>query len=64
MTQDFRAKWAQNFFDEVPPLIASEKIKIKEEIVCGLENAATAWVDMLKGKNIGKSVVIVAEDDD
>ncbi|GJJ10787.1 hypothetical protein Clacol_005015 [Clathrus columnatus] len=63
VTQDFRAKWTKQFFEEVPPLISSGKIKVKEEIVHGLENAATSWVDMLMGKNIGKSVVIVAEDD-
>lgn len=53
---------AQPFIDEFVPLVAAGEIKTKEYVTKGLENAGQALVDMLDGKNFGKSIVIVAED--
>ena len=36
------------------------KIKYREDVVSGLENAPEAFMDLLQGKNFGKLVVRVA----
>jgi NADPH-dependent curcumin reductase CurA len=38
------------------------KIKFREDIVDGLENAPQAFIGLLEGKNFGKLVVRVAQD--
>ena len=38
------------------------KIKLREDVVDGLENAPKAFIGLLEGKNFGKLVVRVAED--
>ena len=40
-------------------MVASDKIKYKEDIVVGLENAPKAFIGLLKGKNFGKLIVKV-----
>ncbi|HEX2912998.1 MAG TPA: NADP-dependent oxidoreductase [Chloroflexia bacterium] len=42
---------------ELVPLIASGKIKYRESIVEGLENAPRALIGLLKGENFGKQLV-------
>ena len=37
------------------------KLKYHETIVDGFENAPTAFIDMLKGGNIGKQLVKVSD---
>ncbi|KAF8521719.1 NAD(P)-binding protein [Hysterangium stoloniferum] len=59
---ELMVKWLGKFMEEVPLQIATGQIKTKEHVVYGLENADKAWVEMFEGKNIGKTVVIVAED--
>ena len=39
--------------------LASGKIKYREDIVDGLENAPGAFIGLLEGKNFGKLVVRV-----
>lgn len=38
------------------------KLRFREHRIAGLENLAQGFVDLLQGKNEGKSVVVVAED--
>ena len=38
------------------------KLKFREDIVDGLENAPTAFIGLLQGKNFGKMLVRVGED--
>lgn len=49
--------------DEVPALVASGKIKTKEDIVYGLENVPQTFLDLLHGKNLGKTLVVVSRDE-
>jgi NADPH-dependent curcumin reductase CurA len=41
--------------------VESGKIKYREEIIDGLENAPEAFVGLLKGENFGKRVIHVGQ---
>jgi len=45
------------FLNEVLPLIQAGKIKPKEDVVKGIENAPEAFIGLLQGKNFGKLVI-------
>ena len=45
------------FLAEVAPLVATGKIKAPETVVQGLENAPQAFLDLLRGGNVGKMIV-------
>jgi NADPH-dependent curcumin reductase len=47
------------FVEETMPLIESGKIKVKEDLVQGIENAPQAFIGLLQGKNFGKLVIEV-----
>ncbi|MGB9365452.1 MAG: NADP-dependent oxidoreductase [Xanthobacteraceae bacterium] len=57
---DFAAKHG-DFLRDVAQWIKEGKIKYREDIAEGLENAPAAFMGMLKGKNFGKQLVRVAE---
>jgi NADPH-dependent curcumin reductase len=42
--------------------LQSGKLKYKEDLVIGLENAPHAFIGLLRGDNFGKLVVKVTED--
>ena len=48
------------FVGEVAPLLTSGKIKYKEQVVEGLDNAPEAFFGLFKGANFGKLVVKVS----
>ncbi|MBV8166780.1 MAG: NADP-dependent oxidoreductase [Alphaproteobacteria bacterium] len=48
------------FDKEVPAAVKAGKIKYREDVVKGLENAPEAFIGLLKGKNFGKLLVKVA----
>jgi hypothetical protein len=50
-----------DFIRDVPQWIKEGKIKYREDVVDGLENAPQAFMGLLKGKNFGKLLVRVAE---
>lgn len=50
------------FFSQMRTWIKEAKIKYREDIVDGLENAPQAFIGMLEGKNFGKLVVRVASE--
>jgi NADPH-dependent curcumin reductase CurA len=51
------------FRDDMAGWLAAGKIKVKEDVVDGLENAPAAFIGLLQGKNFGKLVVRVADAD-
>ena len=44
------------------PLIRNARLKYREDIVDGLENAPKAFIGLLQGKNFGKLLVKVGKD--
>src|SRR5262249_35971561 len=51
---------AAAFAQEVAPLGRDGRIKYREDIVDGLENAPDAFIGLLSGKNFGKLLVRVS----
>ncbi|WP_442783200.1 NADP-dependent oxidoreductase [Collimonas fungivorans] len=47
----------QEFFKDMSGWLAAGKIKFREDIVDGLENAPQAFIGLLEGKNFGKLVI-------
>ena len=47
------------FIDDMVPWLEAGKIKYREDIVEGLENAPGAFLGLFSGKNFGKLVVKV-----
>ncbi len=56
---DFQAQ-AGDFYREAGAWLREGRIKYREDIVNGLENAPEAFIGMLKGKNLGKLLVKIA----
>lgn len=50
------------FDEKVPSLIASGELKYKEEITQGLEKVGDVILNVQKGMNKGKAVILVAKD--
>ena len=57
---DFAAHF-NDFIRDVPQWIKEGRIKYREDIADGLENAPAAFMGLLKGRNFGKQLVRVAE---
>jgi hypothetical protein len=57
---DFAAKQA-DFLREVAEWVRAGRVKYREDVVDGLEQAPASFLGMLQGKNFGKMLVRVAE---
>ena len=55
---DFAAKFP-DFIRDMPQWVKEGKIKYREDIAEGLENAPQTFIGLLKGKNFGKQLVRV-----
>ena len=53
---------APAFMQEVAPLVASGRLKFREDIVDGIARAPEAFIGLLKGKNFGKLMVRTSPD--
>jgi NADPH-dependent curcumin reductase CurA len=51
----------RDFIGEVPGYIRDGRLKDRESVTDGLENAPSAFLEMLTGGNFGKTLVRVAE---
>jgi NADPH-dependent curcumin reductase CurA len=51
------AREMKAFSAEVAPLVQSGRLKARETVVSGLENAPQAFLEMLRGGNLGKMIV-------
>ena len=47
------------FVAEVAPMIADGRVKYRESVTDGLENAPKAFIELLQGGNFGKQLVRV-----
>jgi NADPH-dependent curcumin reductase CurA len=52
----------RDFISEVPQYIRDGRVKYRESIAEGLENAPAAFLSLLKGGNFGKQLVMVGEE--
>ena len=59
---DHYAKRYSEFFSQMNAWLSEGKIKFREDIVDGLEQAPQAFIGLLEGKNFGKLVVRVGND--
>ncbi|KAG6909249.1 hypothetical protein DXG01_001431 [Tephrocybe rancida] len=61
---EFIPQFFGKFIAEVPALMAQGKLKSEESATEGIENAAQALIDMLKGKAdaVGKPIVVIAKE--
>ena len=57
------ASQQKDFLAEVTPMVRDGRIKYREHIVDGLENAPRALIGLLRGENFGKVIVRVAAED-
>jgi len=58
IVRDFAAKFP-DFIRDVPQWIKEGRIKYREDIAEGLENAPQTFMGLLKGRNFGKQLVRV-----
>ncbi|KAH9922751.1 uncharacterized protein B0H18DRAFT_1183469 [Fomitopsis serialis] len=54
-------KYSDRFYNEVPQMVKEGKIKFTEDVSRGLESTGEAILDVQKGRNKGKKVILVAE---
>lgn len=52
----------EEFYDQMSAWLSEGRIKYREDIVDGLENAPEAFIGLLEGKNFGKLVVRVTKE--
>lgn len=59
---DHYADRFEPFLRDMSGWIAEGRVKLREDVVVGLENAPAAFIGLLEGKNFGKLVVRVGEE--
>jgi len=57
-----RSKYESEFLATVPAWIAKGEIKYKEEVTEGLDRAGHVILDVQKGRNKAKAVVLLSKD--
>lgn len=58
---DYGPRWSE-FAGAMGEWVEAGKVKVREDIVFGLENAPAAFIGLLEGKNFGKLVIQVARE--
>ena len=54
--------FADEFYADIPPKVASEQLKYLEYVKHGIESIPQTILDVQKGDNTGKAVVVVAQE--
>jgi len=57
---EFVEEYYDEFIKELAPKVASGRIKYREDVVSGLENAPQTFIGMLEGSNFGKLLIKVS----
>lgn len=55
-------KYEDELYETFPARVARGELQYNKHRVHGLENAGSALLDVLKGDNFGKSVVVVSDE--
>ena len=58
---DYGPRWGE-FAGAMAPWVQEGKVKVREDIVFGLENAPEAFIGLLQGRNFGKLVIQLANE--
>jgi len=58
---DYAPRWRE-FASAMGTWVKENRVKVREDIVFGLENAPEAFIGLLEGKNFGKLVIQLARD--
>jgi len=58
---DYGPRWSE-FAGAMAQWVQQDKVKVREDIVFGLENAPAAFIGLLQGKNFGKLVIALAHE--
>jgi NADPH-dependent curcumin reductase CurA len=58
---DYAPRWSE-FAGEMGEWVRDGKVKDREDIVFGLENAPEAFIGLLQGRNFGKLVIQLAHE--
>lgn len=57
INSDYRAQYEKAFFTDMTNWLSAGKLKYREDIVAGIENAPHAFIGLLQGHNFGKLLV-------
>lgn len=60
---DFAYEMGTEFAENMAQYVLEGKVKTKEHITEGLENAGLAFAEMMTGGNVGKAIVKVCKED-
>jgi NADPH-dependent curcumin reductase CurA len=58
---DYGSRWSE-FAGAMGEWVQQERIKVREDIIFGLENASEAFIGLLEGRNFGKLVIQLAHE--
>jgi NADPH-dependent curcumin reductase CurA len=58
---DYGPRWSE-FAGAMGAWVQDDKVKVREDIVFGLENAPEAFIGLLRGKNFGKLIIQLAHE--
>jgi NADPH-dependent curcumin reductase CurA len=60
VSSEFAAEHYESFLKELVPLVRSGEVRYREDVAEGLEAAPRAFINMLAGRNFGKTLVRVS----
>lgn len=58
---DHYADGHEEFQRDMSAWVAAGRVKLREDVVAGMENAPAAFIGLLEGRNVGKAVVRLAD---